>query len=69
MNDIIVNLGSIMITQTNGSSKISYMYDTVDENGNPIGQNKRQSFYVVSPELKMHIDAIRDYILTNRNNN
>lgn len=69
MNDIVVNLGSVMISPANGNMKVSYMYDTTDTEGNPIGQNKRQSFYAVDPLLKTHIDAIRDYILTNRANN
>ena len=57
-----------MITETSGRSKVSYMYDTVDEAGNPISQNKRQSFYAVDSGLTENIKAIRDYILTKRDN-
>lgn len=68
MESNVVRLGTVMISESNGGPKVSYMYDIVDENGDPISQNKRQSFYVIDSELKEHIDAIRNYILTHRNN-
>lgn len=63
-----IRLASFLSTAVNGGERIMYMYDVVDENGDTVATNKRQSFYAVDPELKMHIDAIRDYIITKRNN-
>ena len=68
MDSNIVRLGTVMITQSNGGPKVSYMYDIVNESGDPVSQNKRQSFYAIDPAITEHIDAIREYILTKRNN-
>ena len=63
-----IRLGSFLATAVNGGERIMYMYDVVDSEGNTISTNKRQTFYVVDPELMAHIDAIRDYILERRTN-
>ena len=64
-----IRLGSFLATATNGGQRIMYMYDIIDEEGNTVSTNKRQSFYAVDPELIAHIEAIRDYILEKRTNN
>ena len=61
-------LGSVMITSLNGGYRIAYNYDVLDEEGNTVATNKRQSFYAVDADLKSKIDEIRDYILARRVN-
>ena len=56
-------LSSFMALNVNGGDRISYTYDTVDENtGDLIDTNTKESFFVVDESLRGHIDAIRAYI-------
>ena len=56
-------LSSFMTLNVNGGDRISYTYDTIDENtGDVIGTNTKESFFVVDESLRSHINAIRDYI-------
>lgn len=60
-------LSSFMVLNINGGDRISFTFDEINgETGEPISQNNKQSFYVVDSELAGHIDAIRDYIRTNK---
>lgn len=56
-------LSSFMALNVNGGDRISFTYDTVDdETGNLIDTNTKESFFVVDETLRSHINAIRDYI-------
>ena len=56
-------LSSFMALNVNGGDRISYTYDTIDdETGNLIDTNTKESFFVVDAQLRTHIEAIRDYI-------
>ena len=56
-------LSSFMALNVNGGDRISFTYDTIDEEtGNLVTTNKKESFFVVDETLRGHINAIRDYI-------
>lgn len=56
-------LSSYMVLNVNGGDRISYTYDTIDEEtGDVIDTNTKESFFVVDEGLRGHVDAIRDYI-------
>lgn len=56
-------LSSFAVLNVNGGDRVSFTYDEInEETGEPISTNNKQNFYVVDPELKTHIDAIRDHI-------
>ncbi len=56
-------LSSIAVINIDGGDRISYTYNEVDENtGELISSNNKRSFYAVKPELREHIEAIRNYI-------
>lgn len=56
-------LSSFMALNVNGGDRISFTYDTIDENtGDLVDTNTKESFFVVDAELRAHIEAIRDYI-------
>ena len=56
-------LSSYMVLNVNGGDRISYTYDTIDEDtGDVIDTNTKESFFVVDEDLRGHVDAIRDYI-------
>lgn len=56
-------LSSYMVLSVNGGDRISYTYDTIDEEtGDVIDTNTKESFFVVDEGLRGHVDAIRDYI-------
>ena len=66
MNSVI--LGSVLITSLNGSERISYNYDVLNEEGDPVSTNKRKTFYAVDEDLVNAIETIRKYILDKRVN-
>lgn len=56
-------LSSFMALNVNGGDRISYTYYTVDDaTGDIIDSNTKESFFVVDPELRGHVEGIRDYI-------
>ena len=60
-------LSSMMILNVNGGDRVSYTYDEIDENsGEPTSTNNKANFYAVDADLKNHIEAIREYIRTNK---
>lgn len=46
--------------------RISYTYSEIDENGNLINQNQRESFIVMDNGLMEHISTINNYITENK---
>lgn len=60
-------LSSFMILNVDGGDRISYTYNEInEETGEPLSTNNKKNFYVVDQELSTHINAIRDYIRTNK---
>lgn len=56
-------LASFIVLNVNGGDRVSFTYDEVNEDtGELVSSNNKGSFYAVDPELKSHIDAIREYI-------
>ena len=56
-------LSSFMALAVNGGDRISYTYDTIDdETGDVIDSNTKESFFVVDEGLRGHVDAIRDWL-------
>lgn len=56
-------LSSFMVLGVSGGDRVSFTYDTIDENtGDLIDTNTKESFFVVDETLRGHINAIRDYI-------
>ena len=56
-------LSSFMALAVNGGDRISYTYDTIDdETGDIIATNTKESFFVVDSTLRGHVESIRDYI-------
>ena len=52
-----------MALNVNGGDRISYTYDTIDdETGDVVNSNTKESFFVVDETLRSHVNAIRDYI-------
>lgn len=57
------NLSSFMVINFNGGDRVSFTYDTIDENtGDVIDTNTKESFFVVDETLRSHIEAVRNYI-------
>lgn len=60
-------LSSFMVLNVNGGDRISFTYDEInDDTGMLESGNKKENFFAIDPELKSHIEAIRDYIRDNK---
>ncbi len=60
-------LSSFAAMTIGGGDRISFTYDEVDDQtGEPTSTNNKASFYVIDNELRGHVEAIRDYIRTNK---
>lgn len=60
-------LSSFMVLNVDGGDRVSYTYNEIDdETGELISTNNKKNFYAIDNELKGHIEAIRDYIRTNK---
>lgn len=46
--------------------RISYTFSEIDSTGKLISQNTRENFIVVDDALQAHIDAINDFINSNK---
>ena len=56
-------LSSYLVLSVNGGDRVSFTYDSIDENtGDVIETNTKESFFVVDETLRSHIEAVRDYI-------
>lgn len=63
----VKQLSSFMALSVNGGTRISYTYDVINgDTGEPVSTNNKSSFYVVDPTLQQNVDAIREYIRTNK---
>ena len=60
-------LSSFLVMNVGGGDRISFTYDVLnDDSGEIIDPNRKESFFVVDESLRAHVDAIRDYIRTNK---
>lgn len=60
-------LSSYMAMNIDGGERVSYTYTEIDDKtGEIISQNNKGSFYAVDPELRVHLDAVTDYIYRNK---
>lgn len=60
-------LNSFMVITLGGGDRISFTYDEInDSTGVPESTNNKENFFVVNPELRSHIEAIRDFIRKNK---
>ena len=60
-------LSSFMALNVNGGDRISFTFDEIDpETGEPTSTNNKQSFYVMDETLRGHVNAIRDWLRTNK---
>lgn len=60
------NLKSFMVLNIGGVDRISYTYEEIDDEGNITAKEKKGSMYAVVLELAAHIEAIREFIKTNK---
>jgi hypothetical protein len=62
-------LSSFMVLNIDGGDRVAYTYNEIDDStGEPISRNNKGNFYVVDDELKVHIDAIRNFVKDNKLN-
>lgn len=60
-------LSSFLALSVNGGDRISYTYDEIDgSTGDVVSTNNKESFFAVDTSLRAHVEAIRDYIRTNK---
>lgn len=63
-------LSSFMVLNVGGGDRITFTFDEIDEETEePISTNNKRNFFVVDQQIKEHIEAIRDYIRTNKLSN
>lgn len=58
----INQLSSFMVLNIDGSDRVSFTFNTIDETGEIISRNNKKNFIVVDQKLASHINAIRKYI-------
>lgn len=59
-------LTSFTHLKTGEGDRIAYTFSEVDEKGNLVSQQNKGNFIVVDETLQWHVQAIADYINTNR---
>lgn len=60
-------LSSFLVMNVGGGDRISFTYDVLnDDSGEIMDPNRKESFFVVDETLRSHVNAIRDYIRTNK---
>lgn len=56
-------LSSFAVLSVNGGDRMSITYETIDDQtGEVTATNAKESFYVTDPEVRGHIEAIRDWL-------
>lgn len=56
-------LSSVMAMPIAGGTRISYTYNTIDEdNGEVVEANEVGTFFVTDADLQASVDAIMDYV-------
>lgn len=60
-------LSSFMVLNIDGGDRVSFTYNEVNaDTGELISQNNKKNFIAIDRELLEHINAIRDFIRTNK---
>ena len=60
-------LSSFMVMDAKGGDRVSFTFDEInEETGEAISENNKKSFFVIDPELREHVEAIRTYIRINK---
>ena len=59
-------LTGIALMTTGEGDRIAYTYSVIDDEGNLISPNNKGNFIALDAELINHIQAIREYINTNK---
>ena len=60
-------LSSFMVMNVNGGDRVAYTYDEInDETGDVISTNNKESFFIVDPVLRGHVEQIRDWLRENK---
>lgn len=62
----INKLTGIALMTTGEGDRIAYTYSVIDEEGNLISPNNKGNFIALDAELINHIQAIRDFVNTNK---
>lgn len=62
----INRLTGVALLTTGEGDRVSFTYSSLDSEGNVISSNNKGSFVAMDSELAAHIQAIRDYVNTNK---
>lgn len=58
-------ISSFMVLNIDGGQRVSFTYSLINkETGELVSDNIKKSFYVVDPDLKEHIVAVSNYLLS-----
>lgn len=56
-----------MVINYNGSDRVSFTYDTIDdETGDLVSTNDSRTFFVTDDDLRENIESIRAYVRDNK---
>lgn len=60
-------LSSFMVLDIDGGDRVSFTFNEINpDTGELISQNNKQSFFAVDKGLLEHINAIREFLRTNK---
>ena len=59
-------LTGIALMTTGEGDRVTYTYSIIDDEGNLISPNNKGNFIALDAELISHIQAIRDFVNTNK---
>lgn len=59
-------LTGIALMTTGEGDRIAYTYSVIDDEGNLISPNNKGNFIALDAELISHIQAIREFVNTNK---
>lgn len=62
----INRLTGIALMTTGEGDRVAYTYSVIDEEGNLISPNNKGNFIALDAELINHIQAIREFVNTNK---
>lgn len=62
----MVILRAFQIINQDGNKMISYIYNILNDSGDIVKKNQSDSFYAIDSTLLSHIDAIENFIKTER---
>lgn len=59
-------LRAFHVVNRDGEFSVGITFHEVDESGNIVTPDQKESFFAVDPELKEHIEAVESYIRKKR---